>query len=137
MRSAKHVGRVFAALLLVQAVLGYLVNFVLLGAAIAPPGGFLVNAAANAAPLRFASVLLVVSGTLWVAMAITSFPIVKRYSQAAALWFVALAVVSFAGLVAEGIAMRSLFALSQEYVNAAAADQTSFRAATAVVRSVR
>ena len=39
-------------------------------------------------------------------------------AAAMALWFVALAVVSFSGLIVEGIAVRSMLSLSQEYVKA-------------------
>lgn len=136
MNTAKSVGRMIGALLLVQATVGFLMNFVLLAPAIAPPG-FLTNAAANAVQVNLAALLLLVSGALWVAMAITALPAFRQYSHAMALWFLALAVISFSSLVAESIAVRSLLSLSQEYAKAGAADVALFQGLGVLARSVR
>jgi hypothetical protein len=120
----------------VQAVAGYVVNFVFLVQPFASPG-FLVNAAPNALQMNVASLLLPLSGALWIAIAITAFPVFRQYSQSLALWFLALAVVACSGILAESIALRSLLALSQEYAQPGAIDAASFQAPVAVVRSVR
>ena len=60
MTTARSAGRIAGALILVQGIGGYLVNFGLIAPATAPPG-FLVNAAPHASPETVALSWLVVS----------------------------------------------------------------------------
>jgi hypothetical protein len=134
--SAKSVGRILGGLLVVQGVLGYTCNFVLLAPAIAPPG-FLVNAAAHALEVNVAALLLFASGVIWLGMALTALPLFRAHSQTLAMWFVAFAIVNLAGLAAEGIGLRSMLALSQEFAKAGASDPAAFQPMVALVRSLR
>ena len=135
--NARLAGRIVGVLFLVQMAVAPLVNFVLLGPALTAPGGFLANAAANSAQVNMAVFLSLVTGALWVGIAITALPVFRQYSHAMALWLLALAVISFSGVVFEGIAVRSMLSLSQEYAKAGAADVALFQAPGALVRSLR
>jgi len=137
MRAAKSVGRIIGVLFLVQMAVAPLVNFVLLGPAITAPPGFLANAAASSAQVNAAVFLSLVTGALWVGIAITALPVFRQYSHAMALWFLALGVIGFSGVVVEGFAVRSMLALSQEFAQADAADAGLFQPAAALVRSLR
>jgi hypothetical protein len=136
-RSAKTVGRILGVLFLVQSTLGAVANFALLGPAMSAPPGFLTNAAAHSVQVTVAALLLLAAGALSVGAAITAFPVFRRHSNAMALWYLALAVVGFSGLAVEGIALRSMLALSQEYAASGAVDAGQFQALGAVVRSLR
>jgi hypothetical protein len=137
MRDAKTVGRILGVLLLVQSAIGALVNVGLLAPVITAPSGFLANAAANPVRVTVAALLLLVMGALSVGIAITAWSAFRRYSTAMALWFLALAVVGFSGVAVEGIALRSMLSLSQEYATAGAADAVLFETLRALVASVR
>jgi hypothetical protein len=136
MNTAKGIGRMFGALLIAQSLIGYLVNFVLLAPAVAPPG-FLTNAAANAFQMSLAALLAPVEGALWIAMAIAAFPIFRQYSNSLAVAFLILTGVSLAGLIVEAIGMRSLLALSVEYTKAGDANAALFQPLAAMVRALR
>jgi hypothetical protein len=137
MRTAKSVGRTVGVLYLVQMIVAPLVNFVLLAPALTAPPGFLANAAANTMQVNVAVLLSLVTGALALGIAIVAVPVFRRHSYAMALWFLALAVVHFSGIVVEGIAVRSMLSLSQEYVKADPADIGLFHAPGTLVRSVR
>lgn len=136
MRTAKSTGRNIGVLFVIQGAIAPLVNFGLLGPATAAPG-FLTNAAANSMQVYAAALLLLVTGALWLGIAITALPVFRQYSRALALWFLALAVISFFGVVVEGFAVRSMLALSREYATAGAGDVALFQPAATLVRSLR
>src|SRR5688572_10654207 len=137
MSAAKSAGRTIGVLFFVQTAVAPVVNFVLLGPALIAPPGFLVNAAANSMQVNLVVLLLLVTGALWVGIAVTALPVIRQYSRPTALWFLALAVISFSGIVIEGLAVRSLLALSQEYAKADPANLALFQAAAAAARSLR
>jgi hypothetical protein len=137
MNAAKSAGRTIGVLFLVQAAVAPVVNFVLLGPALIAPPGFLVNAAANSTQVNLAVLLSLVTGALWVGIAVTALPVIRQYSRPMALWFLALAVICFSGVVIEGLAVRSMLALSQEYAKADPANVGLFQAAAAAARSLR
>jgi Domain of unknown function (DUF4386) len=137
MRAAKSVGRIIGLLFLVQMVVAPVVNFVLLAPATTAPPGFLANAASYPTQVNVAVLLSLLTGALSVGIAITALPLFRQYSHAMAIWFLALAVISFSGLIVEGIAVRSMLALSLEYAKADAANVALFQAPAAVVRAVR
>jgi len=136
MKSAKSVGRIMGVLLLAHFVGGLTLPFILLGTVLAPPG-FLENAAANSGLVRASVFLSLVSGAVTVGIAIAAFPIFRRYSQAVALWFVALSVVSFSLQAVENGTLLSMLSLSQRYAEAGAANAGLFQALGAVVGSPR
>ena len=136
MRSDKTIARTIGILFLVQAAIGYLVNFVLLAPAISAPPGFLATAAGNALQVRVAVLLGLANGALTVGIAIAAWSVFLRYSQAMALWYLALSVVGFSLLAQENIAILSMLSLSQEYLKATAAHE-HLQTIGLVVRSTR
>lgn len=133
---AKNAGRLIAALLLVQMVGGPVVNFALMGPVLAAPG-FLENAAAHSLQASLAALIGLALGAVMVGIAITAWPVFRQYSQAMALWFVALAVAGFATTAVESATVLSMLSLSQAYATADVADAGLFEAMGAMVRSAR
>ena len=76
-------------------------------------------------------------GMLSVGIAITALQVFRQYSRALALWFVALAVVSFCLTAVENINVMSLLSLSEAYAKANVADRELFQALRGVVASAR
>ena len=136
MRSAKSVGRTVGVLLLVHFFTGLMLPFILVNPVIASPG-YLENAAANPGLVRASMFLSFVSGLVTVGIAITAFPIFRRYSERLALWFVALSVVSFSLQAVENGTLLSTLSLSQEYAKRGAANGELFRVLSVVVGSAR
>jgi Domain of unknown function (DUF4386) len=136
MRTTRSIGRIVGVLMLVQMVGGVLVNFVLLSPITTPPG-FLVNAAANSLQVSLSVLIGLVTGALSLGVAITALPVLRQYSYAMALWFLALGVVSLSLAVVENSAVMSMLSLSQAYTKASAADTALFETLRVVVASSR
>jgi hypothetical protein len=85
MMQPRTIGRIVAALFLTQAALGPLANFVL--------------------PGDQAALVLFMAGLVWVGVAVVVHPLLRQYSEVAALAFLALAIVCLSGLIAEGAAL--------------------------------
>jgi hypothetical protein len=134
--TAKGVGRIIGVLTLMQMIGSGLVNFVLLAPAFAAPG-FLVNAAGHSLQVSLSVLLALATGMLSVGIAITAWQVFRQYSHAMALWFVALAVVSFSLTAVENINVMSLLSLSQAYAKANVADRELLQALRGVVASAR
>jgi hypothetical protein len=134
---AKGSARAVAVLLLVQMAASYAVNFVLLDPVTSAPGGLLVNAAAS--PLRVgASALAGVGlGIVSVAIAITVWPVLYRYSSRLALWMVALALIGFSLLALQQVGILSVLSLSEALNTAPDAANGVYRTVALLARSIR
>ena len=136
MRTASGAGRIIGVLILVQMVGGILVNFILMAPLFGTPG-FLVNAAEHALEISVSALLGLAIGALSLGIAITAFPVFRQYSQAMALWFVALAAVSLSVTAVENISVMSMLSLSEAYAKANAAQRDLFELLRVVVASSR
>ena len=134
--TAKGVGRIIGVLMLMQIIGGVLVNFVLMAPVFAEPG-FLVNASGHSLRVSLSVLLGLATGMLSVGIAITALQVFRQYSRAMALWFVALAAVSFSLTAVENINVMSLLSLSEAYTKANIADRDLFQALRGVVASAR
>jgi hypothetical protein len=136
MEAARRAGRIIGALIIIQMVVGGLVNFTLEAPLFGAPG-FLVNAASHAQQLGLAALLGVATEALWVGIAITASPIFGQRSQTMALWFIALAVVIMAVAVAENAALMSMVSVSEAYTKASAAEREQIQLVKIFVASAR
>jgi hypothetical protein len=134
MNSARSAGRVVGILLLVQAVIGSVVNFVLLAPEFAGSSTFLANAAPNATRFSIAALLLLVAGVVSVAISTTAWPIFKLRSERLALAYFGLGVAAIALAAVESAAIMSMLTVSKEYVGAGGADARTFEMLGATVR---
>ena len=117
-RSAKRVGRIIGLLFLAQGLIAPALNFRLLRPVTAP--GFLTTAAGSALQIRAAVLLSFVLGALTLAVAIVAAPLFRRYSERMAVAFLALSVAGLSTLAIEGMAIRGMLSLSEEYATAGA-----------------
>jgi hypothetical protein len=136
MPAARSEGLVVGFLILGQMAAGVLVNFVLEAPLFGAPG-FLINAAPHSGQIALAALTGLATGAIFVGIAITMFPILNQYSQAAALWLVALATVSLSAAAVENMIVMSMLSLSEGYVKAGAPDRAPFEALRLVVASAR
>jgi hypothetical protein len=136
MHTAKGIGRIIGALILMQMIGSGLVNFVLLEPVFSAPG-FLVNAAGHSLRVSLSVLLGLATGLLSIGIAIAAWQVFRRHSHAMALWFVALSVVSFSLVAIENIDVMSLLSLSEAYTQANVADRVLFQALRGVVASTR
>ena len=135
MERAGSASRVIGVLLIVHMLGSGIVNFAmekpLFGEA------FLLNAAASSQQIGLAVVLGLITEALWIAIAITAFPIFFRQSQRMALLLVVLAAVTLALAVVENIGVLSMVSLSDAYVKASEVDREQLRAASVIVTAAR
>lgn len=137
MTSDRRAGRIIGVMMLVKTPIAPVVNFALLGPAISAPAGFLATAAGRSTQVTAAVLLMLLMGGISLGIAITAWPVLRRYSEATALWLLAITVIGVAGVLLEGFALHSMLGLSQEYVNAGAADAGRFQALGAWAASTR
>jgi hypothetical protein len=129
-------GRTVAALILLQMTGSYVVNFVLTAPLVGEPG-YLEAAAPHAQQIAISALLGMALGAIWLAIAITVYPIVQRRSQRFALALFALASVCFAISVVEHMNVMSMLSLSEAYAKAGAAEQAQFQLLKRVVYTSR
>jgi uncharacterized protein DUF4386 len=134
--TAKNAGRLVAMLLLVQMLLGPVVNFRLLAPIFAPPG-FLEQAAAHAGEMRLAIALGLVMGALAIGIAIAAWPVVRARSVVLALALAAAAALSFAASAVEHASLLSMLSLSDAYATASGAEADALRNAADGARAWR
>lgn len=137
MRSAKSTGRIIGILLLLQLAAGLMVPFILLGPLVQGSPGFLTAAAANTFQIRAAVLIFFVGGALTISLGIMALPVFRRYSNATALWFLAVCVVSCTLDAVHSATVMSMLSLSQQYVNGGAVDSALYQSLGAVVASSR
>jgi hypothetical protein len=135
--SAKRSGRVIGILLLVQLAAGLMLPFILLRADIIAYPDFLAAAAANSLQVRSAVFIAFVGAALTLSIAIAALPVLRRYSSATALGFLAVCAISCTLDVVHNASVMSMLSLSQRYLDAPAADAGLYRALGAVVASTR
>ena len=122
MRSAKSTGRTIGVLLLLQMACGLVVPFVLWHPLIVGSPAFLTAAAASSFQIRAGAFLSFAGGALTVAIAITAWPIIRRYSETIALWFLVVCAISCTLDAMQNAAVMSMLSVSQEYAKAGTAD---------------
>jgi hypothetical protein len=136
MGTARRASRVTGSLIILQMVGSGLVNFALSGPFLVEPG-FLASAAAHWQQIGVSVFLGLVTGGIFVGIAVTTFPIFRQYSQAMALWFITLAVVSLAIVVVEQIDVMSMVSLSEAYAKASPVARDQFEGSGVVAASAR
>lgn len=133
MTVSKRVGRTIGAMLLLQ-----LVGFILPFALLHPLTGadYLTTAAGYSSQIRFAVLLFWANGALTIAIAIRAWPIFGRYSEPMAMWLIVLSVIMFVLQAVDNVQIMSMLSLSQQYVEAGAAEE-GFSALAAMTRITR
>ena len=116
-RMHRRTGRTIGVLLLVQIVFAPIANFVLLKPVFAALG-FLENAAAHSLQVSLGALLGLGMGAISLGIAIAAFPVFRPLNRTLALWFLALAAVSFSLTAVESTTVMSMLSLSQAYAKA-------------------
>ncbi len=118
-------------------VLGPVVNFALLGPAMSGAPGFLQSAASNAMEVRLATLLALVGSACSVGIAIAFLSVLPTHDRSLRLWILVLAVTGLCTAVVEGAALRSMLALSEEFVRAGSGDVAAFTPSAVALRGIR
>ncbi len=137
MRSAKSVGRTIGVILFLQLAAGLTMPFILMRPLITGSPGFLTAAAENAFQIRAAVFISFIGAALTVSLGITALPVFRRYSNAAALWFLAVCVFSLTMDAVHNSTVMSMLSLSHQYVNGGAAEPALYQVPGAVVAAAR
>ena len=119
--SLKTAGRVIAIIMIAQAGITPVVNFVLIRPVMSAPG-FLTNAATHAAQMRLAAMLWFLSGALAIGIAAVAASVVRKYSDAMATWIVALTIVGVITTIAEAVSFLTMLSVSQQSAQRASLD---------------
>lgn len=136
MGAGSRVGRVIGVLIIIQMVGGFLVNFVLEAPLFGAPG-FLENAASHSRQIAVGALLGLVIEALWLAIAVTAFPIFAQHLRPLALWFFALAAVILSLAVFENAGVMSMVTVSDAYAKASTAGRAQLETVRVVVASAR
>lgn len=134
MRSPKSSGRIVGILLLLHLITGLMTPYILLQQ-LTRPLTFASLHSVNSFQIRLAVMMLFVGGALTIVIAITGMPVFRKYSYALALWLFGLAIANFALQGGEIAGYMSMFAFSQTYASANAADIGIYDLVGAMVRA--
>jgi Domain of unknown function (DUF4386) len=135
MKSATSVGRLVGVLVLLHFAGALIVPFVLLHPLVAP--GFLQNAAGSSAQIRAAVLLFFIGSAMAIGIAIAVLPVLRRFSEAMALWLLAFAIAAFCLQSVDNAAILSMLSLSQRYATPGTANLDVFETLAVVVSSAR
>lgn len=135
METGGSAGRVIGFLLILHMLGSGVVNFVMEKPLFG--GTFLLNAASSSQRIGSAVIFGLISEALWIAIAITAFPIFFRRSQRMALLIVALAAVGLALAVVENIGVLSMVSVSEAYAKASEVEREQLRVASVIVIAAR
>ncbi len=137
MKSSQSTGRTVGVLLLLQLAAALMVPFILLRPLTVGSPGFLTTAAENSFQIRSAVLLFFAGGALTISLGVTAFPVLRRHSNAWALWFLVICAVSFTLDAVHNATVMSMLSLSQQYVEGGAADLEPYKVVGAAVASAR
>ena len=135
MRPAKSTGRLIGVLLFIQ-LAGLIVPFVLLHPLTTGPQNYLANTAGASFQIKMAVFLLFANCALTIGITIAAFRVFRQYSEAMALWLLAVSVIMFLLQAVDNVHMLSMLSLSQQYAQAGGPDEL-FQTLAAVVGSTR
>jgi hypothetical protein len=119
MRSDRGRGRLVGGLTFLQ-LAGLIVPFVLLLPIVTPSGADLADAAAAAARIRAGVLLLVANGAVTIGISIALWPVLRRASEALALWLVVLGALMLGVQMVDNVHVLSMLSLSQAQAAAGA-----------------
>lgn len=135
-RDAKSTGRTVGLLLLFELAAALTLPFILWRSLITSQG-YLTGAAENAVQIRAGVALSFVGAALTVSLAITAWPVFRRYSNATALWFLAACIFSGTLDAVHNATVLSMLSLSRNYVTEGAANPALYQALSVVVATTR
>lgn len=131
MRSARGGGRLVGGLTFLQLV-GLIVPFVLLLPIVTPPGEYVTSAAAASSRIRAGVLLLTLNGGVTIGISIALWPVLRRASEALALWLVVLSALMLGVQMVDNVHILSMLSLSQAHAAAGAAPDSLREVATAL-----
>ena len=137
MNDLRNASRWLAVLLLTQMVIGPIANFALLDDTFEGAGGFLANAAPQAASVATAVLLSLGLALVGAGIAVVLWPVLRPRSERMA---VSLAILGGAGIALSGVeaaGMLSMVSFSQAYVAAAAPDAALYESLRGLVAAQR
>ena len=114
-----------------------MVPFILLLPLVPGSPEFLTAAAEHSFQIRTAVFIFFIGGALTLSIGITMLPIIRRNSNATALWFIAVCLISFMLDLMHNATVLSMLSLSQQYINGGAADSRLYEIVGAAVASAR
>jgi hypothetical protein len=114
-----------------------MVPFILLLPLVPGSPEFLTAATEHSFQIRAAVFIFFIGGALTLSLGITMQPVIRQYSNATALWFFAICLISFTLDVIHNATVLSMLSLSQHYVNGGAVDPRLYEIVGAAVASAR
>jgi len=115
MYSIKKIGRITGVLLLTQMVIGILINVSLLGPLIFT-SDFITKISENTNQVLVSVLLLILTKTIGVGVAILLFPTLKKLHRGLAFWYLSFSIILFVISIIDNTIILSLVSFSQEYL---------------------
>jgi hypothetical protein len=112
--SLKTAGRLIAIIMIAQAPIAPIVNFVLVGPVMKAPG-FLLNAVTHTAQMRLAAMLWLLTGALAIGIAAIAVSVLRKFSDPMATWLLSVSVAGFVTTIAEAACFLTMVSVSQQY----------------------
>jgi len=127
---------IIAGVLWITATASYSLAVLILSPVIAAPD-YLISVSANQTQVLIAMLLELTDAAAVAGIAIMLFPILKKYSEGLALWYVGARIIESVTVIISVIFMLSLINVSQEFVSAGASDASYFQTSGTLLLAAR
>ncbi|WP_299437723.1 DUF4386 domain-containing protein [uncultured Aquimarina sp.] len=136
MYSIKKIGRITGVLLLLQMVVGILINVSLLGPLIFT-SDFITKISENTDQVLASTLLHIVTKTIGIGVAIMLLPTLKKVHESMALWYLSFSIILFVISIIDNTVILSLVSFSEQYQNLSISDTTNLEAFGRVLQETR
>ena len=137
MNSMRPFGRKIGILLLFQMALGLMLPFILLSPAFAGFPNYLTAFNESPSQVRAAVFISLIGSALTLAIGVTMWPVLSKYSQRLAVALVAICTISCALDIVQDAGVMSMLSLSERYAAAGGTDAAAYQITGAVVATTR
>ena len=135
--SSQHMIRLAGGLILIQLTAAIVSHSIIMEPILFGSNDFLKDIYINSTKVRIASILDFMVGAAWFGASVLFFPVLKKYHERIALWFVGIRLAEFVTLIIGGILILSLVYISKKFENANEVELSVLQSLGEVIRFAR
>ncbi|WP_299261315.1 DUF4386 domain-containing protein [uncultured Aquimarina sp.] len=136
MYSIKKIGRITGVFLLIQMILGILINVSLLGPLIFV-SDFITKISENTNQVLVSVLLIIITKTIGVGVAIMLFPTFKKLNRGMSFWYLSFSVILFVISVIDNTIILSLVSFSEQYQELSVSDANNLETLGKILQGTR
>lgn len=136
MYSIKKIGRITGVLLLIQMIIGILINVSLLGPLIFTTD-FITKISENTNQVLVSVLLLIITKTIGIGVAIMLLPTLKKIYKSMAFWYLSFSIILFVISVIDNTIILSLVSFTEQYQKSSISDVSNLETLGRILQGTR